>query len=241
MSVGEEAQVVAKVEELMKALDQVKRYRALARLMVDFTIIMLLSVAVLLTWELAVNFYKLATGFYCYYGTPGLYTCTASAAIGSPFIQLFAGLSLIVIPAVGLLTGIFWVDRRLKLVKGGEWKDSLKEGFPGAIKLLQELKWDAIFEDIRVSKIGYALYFAIKVVGYWLLAFVILSFPYELGISFLHLEVNLYILAFLSLVLVLVLSRDDLQRRYQQVLSLDTLMWDLRWFSSGFRSAKFEA
>ncbi len=61
------------------------------------------------------------------------------------------------------------------------------------------------------------------------------------GISALHLEVNLYMLAAVSLVLVLVLSRDDLQRRYQQVVSLDTLMWDLRWFSSGFRAAKFEA
>ena len=236
-----EAQVIGKVEELMKALDQVKRYRALSRLMVDFTVIMLASIVLLLFWELAVNFYRLATGFYCYYSVPGLYTCTPSSYTGSPLLMLFAGLSLLVIPAGGLLIGVIWVDRKLKLVPVEEWKESIKEGFPGAVKLLQELKWDSILEDIRMSKIGYSIYFAVKVVGYWLFATILLSFPYVIGISALHLEVNLYVPAFLSLVLVLVLSRGDLQKKYQQVVSLDNLMWELRWFSSGFKSAKFEA
>ena len=236
-----EAQVVAKVEELMKALDQVKRYRALSRLMVDFAAIMLATAVVLLSWELAVNFYRLASGYFCYYSVPLLYTCTPSSATGPLVLQLLAGLSSLVIPAGGLLIGIFWVDKKLKQVRVEDWKESIKEGFPGAVKLLQDLKWDSILEDIRMSKIGYSIYFAVKVVGYWLFATILLSFPYALGISALHLEINLYIPAFLSLVLVLVLSRGDLQRKYQQVVSLDNLMWELRWFSSGFKSAKFEA
>jgi hypothetical protein len=238
---SEEAQVVAKVEELMKALDQVKRYRALSRLMVDFAAIMLVSVVLLLSWELAVNFYRLETGFYCYYSNPGQYTCTGSLATGSPFFSLFAGFSLLVIPAAALLIGIFWVDRRMKSVKVEEWKESIQEGFPGAVKLLQELKWDSVLEDIRVSRIGYSVYFIVKVVGYWLLASIILFIPYAFGMSALHLEANLYIPLVISLVLVLVLSRGDLQNKYNQVVSLDNLMWELRWFSSGFKSAKFEA
>ena len=237
---SEEAQVVAKVEELMKALDQVKRYRALSRLMVDFAIIMLLSVVLLLSWELAVNFYKLESGFYCYYSTPGLYTCTSSSARGLAFVSLFAGFSLL-IPVAGLLGGTVWVDRRLKSVKVGEWKESIQEGFPGAVKLLQEIRWDSVLEDIRVSRIGYPLYFIVKVVGYWLFASFVLFFPYVFGTSALHLEVNLYIPIVISLVLVLVLGRGDLQKKYNQVASLDNLMWELRWFSSGFESAKFEA
>ena len=237
---SEEAQVVTKVEELMRALDQVKKYKALTRLMADFAVIMLASVVVLYSWELAVDFYKLETGFYCYYGTPASYTCTASQATGSPFVQLFAGLSLLV-PMVGLLAGVLWVDHQLKSIKVEEWKESLKEGFPGAVKLLQDLKWDSILEDIRASRIGYSVYFAVKVAGYWAFAFFLLFFPYVFGISSLHLEVNLYIPAFLSLVLVLVVSKGDLQRKYRQVVSLDNLMWELRWFSSGFKSASFEA
>jgi hypothetical protein len=236
---SEETQVVAKVEELMKALDQVKKYRALTRLMVDFALIMLVSVVLALSWELFVNFYKLATGFYCYYGSPGLYTCTASLATGSAIVQALGGLSLL-IPTVGVLAGVLWVDRKLKSVKVEEWKEPLKEGFPAALKLLEELKWDTVLEDIRASKIGYAVYLVVKVVGYWLFAFVLLSLPYVFGMSLLHVGVNLYIPVLLSLVLVLVLSRDDLHKKYRQVVSLDNLMWELRWFSSGFKSAKFE-
>jgi hypothetical protein len=238
---SEEAQVVAKVQELMTTLDQVKKYKALSKLLVDFALIMLATTVVLLAWELSVNFYKLGTGFYCYYGVPGLYTCTASPATGSPLLRLFGGLSTILIPTAGLLGGILWVDHKLKLVKVGEWTESLREGFPGAVKLLEELKWDSVFQDIRASRIGYSAYLAVKVVGYWLLATVVMFFPYVFGVSALHLEANFYVLGLLSLVLVLVVSKNDLQRKYQQVVSLDNLMWELRWFSSGFKSAKFEA
>ena len=68
---SDEAQVVTKVEQLMRALDQVKRYRALSSLMVDFLIIMLVSVAALLTSELGVDFYKLGSVFGCYYAPTG--------------------------------------------------------------------------------------------------------------------------------------------------------------------------
>jgi hypothetical protein len=238
---SEEAQVVAKVQELMKALDQVKKYKALSKLLVDFALIMLATTVVLFAWELSVNLFKLETGFSCYYGVPGLYTCTASSATVSPLLQVFGGLSTIVIPTAGILGGIFWVDHKLKLVKVGEWAESLREGFPGAVKLLEELKWDSILQDIRASRIGYSVYFAVKVIGYWAFATIVMFFPYVIGVSSLHLEVNLYALGLLSLVLVLVVSKNDLQRKYQQVVSLDNLMWELRWFSSGFKSAKFEA
>jgi hypothetical protein len=238
---SDEAKVVSKVEELMKALDQVKRYRALSRLMIDFAVIMLLSIAVLLAWELGVDFYKLGNALGCYYMLLGQYTCTASVGLASQPLQLLAGLGILVIPAAGLLAGVFWVDRKLKGVKVGEWKALLSQGFPGALKLLQDLKWDSVFEDIRASKIGYSVYFAVKVIGYWILSFVILLYPYAFGLSALHLDANLYTLALLSLVLVLVLSRGDLQRKYRQVISLDNLMWELRWFSSGFKPANFEA
>ena len=237
---GEE-QVTARVEELMRALDQVKRYRALSRLMVDFAVIMLVSVAALFSWELGVDFYRLGNGLGCYYAVPGTYVCTASLGSTPSVLQLFAGLGILLIPAIGLLVGVFWVDRELKAVKVEEWKDMLGQGFPGALKLLQEMKWDSVFEDIRASRIGYSVYFAVKVAGYWVLAFIALVFPYGLALSAFHLDVNLSTLALLSLVLVLVLSRGDLQRKYRQVVSLDNLMWELRWFSSGFKSANFEA
>jgi len=237
-----EARVAAQVEELMLALDQVKKYRALSRLMVDFSIIVLASIAVLISSELGVNLYRLTGGFPCYYASPWLYTCTPPLTSPvQPLLQLLIGISPILIPTAGLLLGIAWVDRKLKSYRGGEWKETLGEGFPGALKVLQNLNWDKVFDDMRVSKIGYTVYFAIKILGYWLLTFVVLVFPYALGVSGLHAEVNFYVLGIVSLVLILVLTRRDLQRRYGQVVLLDTLMWELRWFSNEFRSAEFKA
>jgi len=236
-----EAAVSSKVEELMNALDQVKRYRALTGLMVDFAIVFLASVSCLLAVELGVNVYRLGSGFPCYIASPASITCTASGVSTNTPLEAIVGLSAVFIPAAGLIIGVYWVDRGLKSVKGGQWKESLKEGFPGALKLLQELKWDAVFEDIRLSKIGYATYFIVKVLGYWMFAIILMTFPYVLLISELHAYPNLYLLAVVSLALVLVMTRGDLQRRYKQLASLDALMWDLRWFSSEFRSARFEA
>jgi hypothetical protein len=236
-----EKAVVAKVEELMKSLDQVRRYRALARFLVDFLIIILFSVAVLFVLEIAVNFYHLTSSFPNYFALPSTLVIVSSAGSTSPILQLLLVLSLILIPAVGLLTGIFWVNHKMKAVEGESWRKTLNEGFPGALKLLQALDWDSVINDIRISKIGYVLYFVVKVVGYWALSIIILFFPYGFGISLLHVNVNWYFLAFISLALVLILSRKDLQKRYRQVVSLDTLMWELRWFNSEFKSAEFQA
>ncbi len=236
-----EQTVVAKVEELMKSLDQVKRYKAFTRLMADFLIIFLSSIVALFALELSVNTYKLVSGFSSYFASPNSFVTTYSpTGTSSPIFQLLIALFLFLMPAAGLLIGIFWVDRNLKQVKLNGWKDTLAEGFPGALKLLQELNWDSVLEDVRLSKISYAVYSVIKVIGYWVIALVLLVFPYTIGVSLIHVNVNLYFLLFISLALVLVLSRKDLQRRYRQVVSIDNLTWDLRWFSSEFKSAQFK-
>jgi hypothetical protein len=234
-----EGVVVAKVEELMKALDQVKKYKTLSRLMVDFLIILLFSAVVLFFLELVVNFYHLTSGFQNYFAAP-ITLNTAHSMAGSTILPWPIAFSVFLIPAAGLLIGIFWVDHKLKKVKLETWRETLTQGFAGALKLLQDLNWDSVIDDIRISKIVYALYFIIKVVGYWIFADVILFFPYLFGLSLIHTSVNFYFLAFISLALVLVLSRKDLQKRYRQVTSLDTLMWELRWFNSEFKSAEFQ-
>ncbi len=232
---------MTKVMELMTALDQVKKYRAFSRLLLDFAAIVLCSVVLLLALELTVNFFKIASGFPCYYSTASMFICgsVVGGSQASPIVQLLAGLSLFLIPAIGVLVGVFWVDRKLRSVRGGEWREAMKEGFPGALRLLQALDWDSVLEDMRISKIGYAVYSVIKVLGYWLLAFIILFFPYGFGISLLHTGINFYVLGLISLILVLVLIRRDLGRRYRQVVSLDAITWELRWFNSEFKRPEF--
>ena len=131
-----ETAVVAKVEELMKTLDQVKKYKALARLMVDFLVIVLLSFITLFSLELIFNFYYLTGNFQSYFSYPNI------LSIVTPSAGLFSSNSLpaLIIIAAGIIVGILWVDHKLKRVKLEEWKNTLNEGFAGALKLLAGTK-----------------------------------------------------------------------------------------------------
>jgi hypothetical protein len=230
-----EKDVVGKVEELMKALDQVKKYKALAHLLVDFVIILLLSVVALFTLGLVFNFSYLTGNTSSYFVYPNMSLVTR--AVGIVYSNALPALAII---ATGVLVGVFWVDHKLKRIKLEEWKNTLNEGFAGAVKLLQELNWNNVFDDIRASKIAYTLYAAIKVVGYWILLTTALALPYSIGLNVIHVNANFYLLAFISLAVIAAVSRKDLQKKYRQVTSLDQLLWELRWFNSEFSSAEFK-
>lgn len=230
-----EQTVVSKVEELMQSLDQVKKYKALSRLMLDFIIILLASVAALLALELTVNFMHLSGAFQGYF--ENLTTLTMITLTSTSRNNLLA----ILVPGLGVLAGLAWVNYKLKKVEVNIWKNTITEGFPGAIKLLQDIDWNTVLQDIRVAKIVYTLYSVAKVAGNWILAVLLLLIPYGLSVSFIHTSAVLYIFACLSLVIAFVLSRKDLKKKYQQLTSLDALLWELRWFNSEFKTAEFQA
>jgi len=236
-----EAAVTSKVEELMNALDEVKRYRALSSLLVDFGIFILVTIVALLSVEVLVNLLRAATGFPCSFTGTQEFSCGGS--LGPPALPIVAallGLSFILIPSAGILGGVLWVDRKYRRVVVGQWKGTLGEGFPGAVKLLTGMKWEEVFEEIQVSKLAYVVYGLIKLAGYFVFVSFLMLIPYTLLVSFVHTDVNPFIVLLVCFVLVLVLCRRDLKKRYRQVWSLDSLMWELRWFSSEFGSASFK-
>jgi hypothetical protein len=199
-------------------------------------IIVLLSVIALFSLELVINFSYLSGLVSSFFAYPDMTLVTRS--VGTTYSNTLPVLAII---GGGILVGVFWVDRKLKRVKLEQWRGTLNEGFAGALKLLQTLNWDSVFDDIRSSKIAYTLYAAIKVSGYWILAMAALFLPYSIGLSVIHVTANFYLLALISLTLVIVLSRKDLQKKYRQVTSLDQLLWELRWFNSEFSTAEFKA
>ena len=234
-----EQMVVSKVEELMTTIDQVKRYRALARLLVDFAIIGMTSVVILLSIELVTNYWVTNNNLGCYFASAINFGCTSTVAVesvGSPSI----GFAVLIVPLVAVLLGIYWTNAGFRAVKIGEWKGTLAAGFPGAMELIMGMDWDKVLADIRTSKIVYAIYGAVKLACYWILVSIVLLIPFATGSALIHAYLNVYLLAAVSLVLTLTISRRDIQKRYRQVASLDTLMWELRWFDSEFRSANFK-
>jgi hypothetical protein len=209
------------MEEFMSALDQVKKYREIVVSLTDFAIIILLSFVA----ALSVNIY---TRFSFLYTGPNILSNIAAFTI------------YILILPTGIILGAFWVKRRVNSAKLGQWKSTLSEGAPGAIKLLQELQWQKIFSDIRSAKLGFLLYGISKVLAYWGLA--ILSFSIISLILQILFQMGVYIITIVwfSLVVVLILSKNDLRNRYEQMGRLDWLLWELRWFESEFSRANFE-
>jgi len=204
----------------MSNLDEVKRYKELARSLVDFALIIMLSIVVVLFVYIGIDLYQ---------------------AFGGQFPQdlIISGLESIIsllIVGGGFIAGVLWIGRRTSRVRVGEWKKELEQNSTvGAMKILAGLDWPSVFQDIRYSKLGFVFYSILKVIGYWILIFVILELISSFALGALHIIPNFAYGAVLSLIIAVVLSRKDLQRRYNQSWALDSLLWELRWFESEFR------
>jgi len=219
-----EENVVAKVAELMETLDHVKKYNALAGAFKRFAVIVLGSIAVFLALGASLGFLNLVATF----DRPQIFV---------------ASLLLLLVPITGIAAGILFIRRRVSAIKAGEWKEELSHGFPSALKMLLEMDWDEMFDEISSGRVGYALYGLLKTAAYWiitvfalglfgnLLTFMVLHKPGLLGVP---------IWGLLSLLIVYLILRKDLSRRYNEIRALDKLLWELRWFSLELRRAEFQ-
>jgi len=218
-----EKDLTSKMTDFMTVIDQVKKYRALLHSLPDFIIIIALTMVVFLLVSI---FSNLAIVFVTY--------------INPSWIPLNNTLQIILV-LVGIVAAVFWINRKVKSVKVGQWRNTLKEGTPGAIMLLQELNWDNIYSDIRYAKLGFWLYGVLKTAAYWLLTFFLSWVLVGYLSNILNWNFDFAVIALFSLALVLALSKNDLQKCFDQVGRLDALLWELRWFDNEFRRADFQA
>ena len=220
----------SKMQELMVSLDQVKKYKELSHSMLDLLLIICGSIIAALFVFLSANLYSVLFGNF-----------VSGFFLSVPVVFLSGGVFI-----AGLLIGTLVVDRRVNRVKTGEWKGALNEnqGVPGALKLLSSLDWDSTFRDIQISKTGFLIYGFLKIIGYWLFTFFLLEVLNGIFVqALIHTLINSAYVGVVALVVVLAGSWSDLNFRYNQSWSLDSLLWELRWFDSEFRRAEsdFEA
>ncbi len=211
--------------EFMTVLDQVKAYRKLSSAMSDFVIIVLASIIALEAGYIIVNLLDV------FYGQSIVY----------PGISLVLPSYSAVVLFFGVIFGVLWVRRKLSSVIIMQWKSTLDDGTPGAIKLLQETNWEKTFSDIRFAKLGFVIYGAVKILAYWVLVFFFFGVLVGVIQNTVHLSFDPISMVVIPLVLVLILSMKDLRYRYAQVGRLDSLLWELRWFDSEFRRVDFKA
>jgi hypothetical protein len=211
-----------KMSEFMTALDQVKKYHEIVASMIDFTMIILGTIVAALSFNILLRLRSLyIVGDY-----------------GQNIVAYF--LFFAIFPA-GAILAVWWVRRRVKAVKTGEWKTTLNEGAAGALKLIQDIKWENIFSSIRYAKVGFFIYEIAKILVHWGIAVIVL-FALNWGLEFfVHITMDLSVMLALGLSGVIFLNRNDIRKRYEQIGRLDWLLWELRWFESEFRGANFEA
>ena len=197
----------SKIKEFMTVLDQVKKYSTLLTALPDFVIIITLSIIA-----------ALSTLIYSEFEVVFI-----SRTSGLPQYMTFLS---IIFFLTGILVGVYWVNRKVKSVKVGQWNKVLDEGLPGVIKLLQELNWEDVFSNIRHAKLGSWLYGITKIAVYWLLAVIVFSLLTSNLQKFFHFGNADYVVELLSLIFVLVLSRKDVGKRYYQIGRLDMLFWE---------------
>jgi len=225
-----EAEVVEQVSDLMRALDDVRKYRELAYAMVDFLAILVVTIIASILIEFFDGVYEVTSGFpvnganFSFSGIPS---------------SNFASLAVGIIVLGGFLGGVLWVDRRVSRTKTGEWKKTMEEGVPGAVKLLSELDWESQLGMVSTSRLAYLFYSILKVAGYSLLAYILLELAGAVsGLWYLVPSAQEYI-APISVILVLILNKKSLEMGFNRLRSLDLLFWDLRGFYSEFKRAEF--
>ena len=218
-----EAEVVEKVSELLETLDHVKKYNALSKAFRKFALIVVSSIIIFLALGASIGFLNLV------------------ASLDRPQIFLIAILMLL-IPISGIL-GVLYIRRSINSIKTGEWRDELTHGFPAALKILTEMDWDETFDEISAGRVGYALYGLLKATAYWIITVFATGLVGNL-VTFIFLHKNgLFgglIWPLLSLLIVYLILRNDLSKRYNEIRSLDKLLWELRWFSVELRRAEFQ-
>lgn len=226
---SDENAVVERVGDLMKTLDDVRRYREIAYAMVDFLgIVLALTIVVILIYFFQ-GLYDVTAGFPLT-GTVLLF--------GIPTSTLLS-LIVVIIELGGVLGGVLWVSRRVDGIKKGEWTKTLDEGVPGAVKLLSEMDWEEQLSVVSTARIAYLFYAVIKTAAYsFLVYWVLLVIPGLLGLWFIVPSGGYFLIPF-SIVLVLIVTKKSLQNGFARLRSLSLLFWDLRGFYSDFKSTEF--
>jgi hypothetical protein len=217
-----EETVVEKVAELMETLDQVKKYNALTSSLKKFALIVISSIIIFLAVGGSIGFLNLV------------------ATLDKPQFFL-TSLLMLLIPIGGVSIGVYFISKKVNSIRIGEWKEELSNGFPSALKILTELDWDETFNEISSGRVGYALYSILKAAAYLIITTFVVGLIANI-ITFTVLHQGLIggpFSGLIALLIVYLLLRKDLSRRYSQIRALDNLLWELRWFSVELRRADF--
>lgn len=217
-----EEKIVGKVAELMKTLDEVKKYDVLDKYFKKFAVIVISSIVICILANIALATSDVLSGF----DDP------------QRFLLTFL---LTAIPIGGIGAAGLFIRGKIKAVKTGEWKEELSHGFPSALKILSEMDWDSTFNAVSSSGLHYAMYSLVKGAAYWIITYFAAGFAFNITTYLLLHQTRVLggISLWVSLLIIFVYLKKDLSRRFNEIRALDKLQWELRRLSIELRNTEF--
>jgi len=229
-----EQELVARVEELMSSLDSAREYKEIARSVIDSSIIISLVILAILSSILLFNLLEL----FCYINTFFIF----------PTLVVYP---ITFYPLLSIIPISVFIGRRKASRKTVEdWRKVLKEGVPGAVKLLTELDWKIVFEDLRIMKIAIVIrmiggiairYLFIHLLIFGIYIVLLLLFSSYFATTSVYKDLYDVAIYLMPVPISVFLSRADLKKYYQKLGSVDYLLWSLRWFYNELKGMKIEA
>jgi hypothetical protein len=212
-----------KVEELMSALDQIKKYRAQIPAIAALLVTVLIAISILLIAVFISNLLRLFYSFNISFLYPPVFVLS--------FVLLF----------IGIEVGLRRARKRISEVKYGEWRSETSQGFSGSIKVLSEIDWDRELNEIKASKSNLVNFAILKTAIYWVSTLLLSElFNLLISVTFLSINIPLILLGPLTLLISIILAWEDIMRGYRTPRSLEILYWQLRSFYSEFRRKEQE-
>jgi hypothetical protein len=211
---ADEESVVAKVTELMETLDEVEKFETVDKNFKKFALIVVSSIVILLVVSTLLPFSRLLAPF-------------------DPSQRFLLNFLPVIIPVTGVSIGILFIRSKIAAVKSGEWKDELKHGFPSALKILSEMKWESSLETVSSSGLGYAMYGLVKGAAYWIITYFVLGLTFNLTTYILIHQVAVLggASVWISLLIAIGYLKIELTRRFNEIRAIDKLFWELRRIS----------
>lgn len=133
------------------------------------------------------------------------------------------------------------IYRAFSRSSAGRWGKYLDEGVTGILRVLESEDWTDTVNRLRKAKQGFLVISALQFIAYWAFAFFVLLVSYSVISAFLSgvslNSLNLYLIAFVSVAVVVGLGDRSIRKSYNELWYMDGLIAELRWFYLEFQGS----
>lgn len=220
-----ETEAVAKASGIMDSLESARRYAEVWRRAPTIVMITAIAILVSLLEYTAIEIYD--------YYSMNLYLGTIRIAQGS-YIDGTVPVFFTILAALLIVRRI--ITRTLCTAVTGEWKEHLKEGILGVLRMIETIDWEETFTEVSRAKYAFSLVTLLGIMEYWFISFILVFFIIQgISVPLLHFIPSFALLLLSSLLIAIALRGRTIGLEVQKIRNIDNFLWELRWLYTEYR------